>query len=484
MVNALVKLPVKFKRYSFLSKCRYCSFESAKLFKRYMETRVVFDGTDPYPWELSVLTMLAMLDGEYQNNEFTKKDALRLVSILRENQYYGCNVENVDLFFAHDIAAVQIKYQVDPFLLWERYVYFFTFVNPRLNMPNEMRRRIGISSAVVVETLLFVICAATCGRSFERVFEEFVHDAGTQPTKEFIDLLELLSLPRGEYSRKQREEIEIANNTGRGCVTARNLLEKYPFVVEGDITYLPNVYLGISALSVRMLSRITAGDNDFRSLVGKEVIESYVVEIIQKTNMYDSVRSEMSYKSEGKESLSPDVCIEHNGRVLFLETKLCQLNHNLRNLNRADHIAFIKRHVEYLSRFIKHIKERDKYLLKHYSEEDTYGLLVLYEDSFMFRFEIFEELKKYIKSEASEFEWVLSHIHIVGLYEIERFAYGRMDMFASLEEWKKDEKKRDDYFIPSGKGFRFEYSNFKKLLGKPAGAFAHLFVPNGARMCC
>ena len=473
--QALVELPVKFKRYSFLSKCRYCSWESTLLFKRWMESETVFDDKNPYPWELSVFTMLAMLDGEYQNNELYPKDAARLLAILRDNQYYDSNVENVERLFSHNIATVQSRYQMNIFLLRERYAYFFRFVNSSLNLPMIIKKKLGVSSDVIIEMLLLVICAATVGESFEKVLKEFALYANALPTNDFLNLLEHLSFTRSEYSKLQREKIKTENNSGRGCVSVANLLKERPFIIEGDITYLPNVYLGVFALTDRMLHRLTKEDNSLRSLVGKELIETYVANIIERACIYSGVKREVSYSSGGKESLSPDVCIEHNGKVLFLELKLCQSRLALRNLAKEEHEKLLARYVEYLDKFIKHIFERDKYLSAQYDKENTYGLLVLYEDSFIFRYQIFDKLRGVLDKEI-DFEWVRSHIHIVGLYEIEKFAYGRKDIFPFLEGWAKDKKKWDDYCIPCVEGFDFKCPDYEELLKDPSKALAHLFV--------
>ena len=474
--QALAKLPVEFKKYSFLSKCRYCSCESTLLFKRWVETGDVFDDKKPYPWELSVFTMLAMLDGEYQNNVLYPKDASRLLAILRDNQYYDCNVENVDRLFSHNIATVQSRYQMNILLLRERYTYFFRFVNSALNFPKIIKKKLGVSSDVIIEMLLLVICAATVGESFEKVLKDFTLYANTLPTNDFLNLLEQLSFTRSEYSKLQIVKIKTENNSGRGCVSVANLLEERPFIIEGDITYLTNVYLGVFALTDCMLHRLTKEDNSLRSLIGKELIETYVVNIIEKSRIYSDVKREVPYSSGGKESLSPDVCIEHNGKVLFLELKLCQPRLALRNLAKEEHEKLLARYVEYLDKFIKHISERDKYLSVQYDKENTYGLLVVYEDSFIFRYQIFDKLRGVLDKEEIDFGWVRSHIHIVGLYEIEKFAYGRKDIFPFLEGWVKDKKKWDDYCIPCVEGFDFKYPDYEELLKNPNKAFAHLFV--------
>lgn len=475
-IQALIKLPVKFKRYSFISKSCYCSYMSMSLFKNWMETGNIFDSKEPYPWELSVFTMLAMLDGEYQNNEMTQKEASRLLLILRKNQYGVCTVENVDKLFAYDVAMVQIKYQMNVFLLRERYVYFFSFVSSVLNMKEQIKKKVGVSSDVIIETLLLIICAANDGKLFEDILAKLVCCVGLKPTKDFLDLLKRFSLPRAEYARLQREKINIANNLGRGCVASYNLLERYPFIVEDNITYLPNMYLGMFALTDKLLNQITEGDNNLRSLIGKEVVESYVFNIIKKAGVYASVRHETMYGSGGKESRSPDVCVEHRGKVLFLELKLCQPSMALHNLEEKDSEKLIDRYVAYLLKFIKHISERDKYLMTKYDNDNVYGLLVLYEDSFIFRCYIFDKLKKSLKGEDIDPEWLRSNVHIVGLYEIERFAYSKKDMFQFLDEWKRDKKKKDDYFIPCEEEFNFRYPNFEELLKNPNKAFAHLFT--------
>lgn len=60
--------------------------------------------------------------------------------------------------------------------------------------------------------------------------------------------------------------------------------------------YIPSPYLIINAVTESMLNRITFQDNKLRRTIGKEVIESYLYDIISQLGTVTWISPEIEYK--------------------------------------------------------------------------------------------------------------------------------------------------------------------------------------------
>ena len=472
--KSIEKIPVRFKRFSFPSKCAYCSCKTRTLFSDWINGKSWEHA--PLPWDMSKFTMLAMLDGEYQYEIMDEKAAYRMLSQMNGIWQEISNQDNMDKILPHLIFEEQIKYQRNVFLLYERYFYFFQFDRARLSMPLEIKNKLGVTSEVVLELLFRCVLLATDDHEFFDFIKKIADNREKKFSGEGCRLIEALSLSREEFSRRQRESLKTVGNVDVNWLAATNLLEMYPCITELGKTYLPNLYFLFFALTDRMLNRLTKGDNNLRSLIGKEVLEQYVYDILQRSGCYSVITKEKQYKVNGKESLSPDICIEKDGEVLFLELKLNHPSQELKKLNSCDHASLIERYVDYIVKFIQHIREREKYLLTTYAARDVYALLVLFEDSMIFRSQILEQVKSHLDFKDVDSSWIYSNMHIVGLYEIEKLAYGSIDIFPLLRKWSHMENNWNDYSIPHEGRFAWKFQTKESICANPQNAFRHLFA--------
>ena len=461
--DTISHFPVRFKRFTFESKCMFCASYSSRLLCEKL-SGAQGDFSLPHPWELACFTMLAMLDGEYGSKKLSKGDAYQLLQFIRENFVEpGGDILRV---FAHDIAMIQIPFQRNLWLNLERYQYLFCFKNERLDMQTEFASRIGVSPESVFEFLLLIVSAVRQNQSILGMIRYLCVDLGGRLSKECCRLFETLSYERSEYSRLQRDRIKNASRLApdRGFFVSPNLLEERPLIRIAGRYYLPNLHLAVTALTSRMLNRLTNHNQALRRAIGKEAFESYVRDILKKGSVYDFVSGEIRYKLGHTESLSPDVIVSKGGQILFIDCKMSEPSLNLRIYEAGNDEGLILRYAEYIQKLLKQIDNRDAYIQRDFKDDSVFGLVVVMEDSYAMRGKIFAKLETMLPSVGQvRWRWIRSHVHIVGVCEIERFAANRWD-----SRW-------DDYSIPCDKEWKPVFDARDHLLQK-RNPFGHLLI--------
>lgn len=95
----------------------------------------------------------------------------------------------------------------------------------------------------------------------------------------------------------------------------------YPFISGKNFTYIPSPYLVINAVTESMLNRVTLNDNKIRRIIGKEVIEHYVYDIVKQLDTVTWISNEIEYFKGKDRVLSPDVIAAEDDKVIFYDTK-------------------------------------------------------------------------------------------------------------------------------------------------------------------
>ena len=85
-----------------------------------------------------------------------------------------------------------------------------------------------------------------------------------------------------------------------------------------------------------MLNRVTFKDDQIRRAIGKEVIESYVYEIVSQLSTVTWITQEFEYQKGGNSVLSSDVISAEGDKVIFYDTKSITPSLKLRKFDAAE----------------------------------------------------------------------------------------------------------------------------------------------------
>lgn len=446
------KFPVRFKRYSFLSKYSYCVRQSLASLRALIN--LDSSGKDPYTWEMASFAMLSMLMQELDvASELEEHEARKLVNFIRTNQWLVFDVP-VERWIPQTMIAQQYQFQMRPQILAERYHYFFTY---RHSEPEEdgtvfdvdeiIYKKVKVHGESLLDFFFLVLLSAVSNKPFDEMIPPIAAALKDGVRPPFYVLMKELSLTREEFQKVQQE---FNDKSTYGYFLSRNMLEENPFVKIGDKTYLPAAPFALTAVTNRMILRITAHDEKVRKLLGKHTMEGYVLSILKQSNCYDVVHAERTYCVKGEQRLSPDAMIVKDGEALVIDCKLSQPPFALRCLKDDDAQKMASRYGEYVAQVYRRIADLPIYEPTFVGErEKIFGLVVVFEDSFVARSRVYDLAYRELGNlKETDREFIRSHIHVIGLYELERYCYSHIDLFEAVANWAKERPTDGDCLLP------------------------------------
>ena len=212
-----------------------------------------------------------------------------------------------------------------------RYHYFFTFQNDRLDMRKVFFDKMGVNYEQLEEFAFLVFLG------FSKEAQDTIPPIELQKvlTKAFKDkdVLHLLSIEKEEY-RKQLFSLYADNIIDQYYGLKIQYL--YPFISGQDFTYVSSPYLVVNAVTESMLNRITLRDNKLRRAIGKEVIESYLYDIVGQLDTISWISPEIAYKKGKANLLTSDVIAAEGDAVIFYDTKAITPSLKLRKFDAAE----------------------------------------------------------------------------------------------------------------------------------------------------
>ena len=208
---------------------------------------------------------------------------------------------------------------------------------------------------------------------------------------------------------------------------------QFPFITEGDITYLPLPHLLYRATTSSLLYRLTENNQNLRSKIGKEVVETYLLQILTDSGAYEEVLPEKKYHVKGVEYSTPDVMVKNDSEYLFFESKSAVPSIGMRIFDSVAVDKYIKRLTEAIEQLYKQIKRfinRDYNFFRENTDasnvkEHTWGVVTILEDAYVSRILIYERFSQIadIPLESEEYQWVINHIKVLSLYDVEKYAF-------------------------------------------------------------
>ena len=275
------KILTTLRRYSFSEKMRIAN----KYSRQIMSPKGLLEPDSlagrPLPWDIETFVIFAVVAKEWQNNNFIGKNEKVFIEIINSIlEYCPPTLEKCkESFLFTDfylVLAGSVQYDIQeyyPYKLY-RHNFYFSFVNEKVNMPALFFKKFGCDYKDFMVFSTFLWCAYTSGANISQSIYDYW-------LSKYNICSNALSISRENFI-KQVEKFSETPDDYRYCLRPSY---SFPFVVEGNLTYLPLPHLLMRAVTSSLMFRITEKDNDLANLIGKEVLEPYLFKIIKESFM-------------------------------------------------------------------------------------------------------------------------------------------------------------------------------------------------------
>lgn len=201
-----------------------------------------------------------------------------------------------------------------------------------------------------------------------------------------------------------------------------------------------------------MLNRLTFKDNKLRRAIGKEVIESYLYDIIEQLDTVTWISRELSYKKGKDKLLTSDVIAAEVNKVIFYDTKAITPSLKLRKFDAVEIEKDIQIYAEDVIQIYNQIKNYLQGLFqldKSYSKDSIFGIVVVLEDTIVSRKKVYEKayeiLQETMMLSEVEKNYICSHIKVLSLRSIECMILQNTSLLPELTSQLDKPEKWCDY---------------------------------------
>ncbi|MDI3234239.1 hypothetical protein QK289_04400 [Exiguobacterium antarcticum] len=428
------------KRYDFANKMKISQLHSSKLLLPNGDLNTVKLKTEWLPWEIDTFAVQSILSiNEYQFKNFKinsyDKNFMRIMKEIRNSQF-GSSATHIKRDFLEEfllvIGLTQFPLQEDSILKYYRYRYIFNFKNELISMKSKLYKKFGLDYDHFIKFSVIT--------SF--IYSNHFLNLNTYSKEPFLflsaDILSHLTIDRNNFISHQNDY----SNESNLDVTSYNLLYKFPFIKHIEKVYLPLPHTVREAVTTSLLARLTEGDNSLRALVGKEIMESYLLHIMNINARFDEIKQEYKYTFKRNEKRTVDLMLRKKNQYILIDSKLMMPKQTLRNRENEDIIYTINRLRDSVKQVYLHATQRFNIEYKPFKLNETetrenidkdniFGIVVIFNDSFIRRNLIYSAVCKQLDIEinSKEYDYLLSHIKVLSLYEFEKMALGGYDLF-------------------------------------------------------
>lgn len=438
------RLPIVLKRYDFGAKMHIVQKNSMEIMN--INGIVGLDKlmSSHLPWELETFALLSISTGKEDDNQNFegvkgKKKFIEMMDAIRNYQHPKLfSEEEEDNLFDHFLIVTgltQFPIQEDVRYKTYRYQYMFSFRNEKIDMPAEFKLKFGASYQEFLDLGLILNLIFT-SKNYPGVLDYILI--------KYDQLIKNLVIERHEFNELQSK---VTTDTQQYLYGFKYYYQ-YPFISYNEKLYVPLPHLIMQTVTTSMLFRLTEGNNRFRNVFGKEVLENYILHIFKLTNQFDEVVADFRYQNKkgGKDTL--DAMTRKGDYCFLVDSKSMVPRLSLRNLTMEDKQHTAERLAEAVVQVYRHLTER---LNKEYSPftqnhdflpENIFGAVIIFEESYIRREVVVKKAANLLglKHESEEYRYLCSNIKILSLYSIERMVFEEQDIINKLIENRDSEK--------------------------------------------
>ena len=414
------------EKFTLESKLLVCQKYSSRIMSCSMVDMAKAYRENIMPWEIEAFAAYSIVyDNENATDTLDGETFANIITLIRNYWHSGLTeAENSGQYPEAFIMISSLQqFPVQGLFLQKlyRYHYFFTYQNENVDMRKVLLDKIGVSYEQLEEFafLTFVgfskeaqdaIPALRLNRALTKVFSD-------------NEVLSLLSIEKEDY---KKELFSLYQNNVIDQYYGLKIQYVYPFVSGKDFTYIPSPYLVINAVTESMLNRVTFKDDQIRRAIGKEVIESYVYEIVSQLSTVTWITQEFEYQKGGNSVLSSDVISAEGDKVIFYDTKSITPSLKLRKFDAAEIEKDIRIYAENVIQIYNQIKNYVQGLFqldKAYSKDNIFGIVVVLEDAVVSRKKVYDKVYALLQETDNltedEKNYICSHIKVLPLRVIE-----------------------------------------------------------------
>ena len=437
------KLLVILKRYLFAEKMRILQYFS----KQIMDINGIKSKNDqPMAWDLETFLLFAVKADEYQTKDFRGKNINQFIEMINciKNYQHPVLTSKVNTIKLADfllIALGSIQFDLQSFNIYKyyRYNYFFTYISKEVNMKEEFNNKFNVdyNSFLKLGSTLSFFCSLKVNLD-SKILQYIV--------LKYSKTTSLLMLSREEF----KQEIDKFSNNIDDYLYCVRPSYIYPFIEYNGIASLPLPHCVTRAITDSLLYRLTDSNEKLRTLFGKNVLEDYIFEIIDKSNLFDEVLKEKIYKKGHNNLKTSDVMCRKNNDYIFFESKSTVPYAKTRCLEEK----FINQEINKISvqlfkqiyldfKQIYNFFETDKNITFDYN--NCFGIVVLLEESYIRRELIYKDVAKKLNIDNNNeiYHWIINHIKVCNLYDIERYVFSNTNIIATLKKQIETDKPYD-----------------------------------------
>ena len=432
------------KRHNFSSKLNYCF----RISKDFIVIKDNFMKLKIFPWEIETYCLFAVMAKEWKDDDLKEKKFIEIINLIKDFNHpelESLNTEFIDRL-SIQLLLEQRESQEDKAILFYRYNYIFNFNNSNLDMNIEFSRKFNAEYKDFQELCLYINLLNLINYNNDNIISKQKIIAFFQ--EKYKKAFEQLTISRKDFITIQSEITRDIKDYKYGI----KLFFLYPFIGQEKNIYLPLPHVLTRATTKSLLFRLTQDNNELKARIGKEVYENYLFDILNKYSSYDELLTEQKY---GKpEKLTPDLLIRSKNQCVFVESKSIVPFANTRNLDKECINTPLERMSEGIVQLYKYLNfefKNSNYPFNSKTlilKENTYGVLVVFEDSYIRRNKIYDKaaINLGIKLHSKEYDYLCSNIKILSLYEFESLVFNKNDMFKILEKARNDKKTKFNYF--------------------------------------
>jgi hypothetical protein len=350
---------------------------------------------EPYNHELEMIAFNSVIvDNRLGFDELPLKWILSCTRFIRSQEFLTEQTKNYGVLkLISALGFTQFEGQQHFDQLYYRYNYLYNYQSGNVDMKTVFFNKFGISYEMLQRIVLhFQLWALMDKHNLNA--DQFLKQ---KLKKKYFSLLAFLIKKRDDFIEEYQD---ITANDDFFSFLDLNLLIKYPIIDYNNKLFIPYVPYIIYAITKTLMFRITEGDNQLRSLIGKNVIEGYVQNLLQKSNVTNklTIINEFYYENGKKSS---DFIVQSNTELLFIEVKFFNQGLKLRTFDQTFLEDVFNKISGYIFQVYRNFHYYSKGEMNHILKPNLYpvGIIVLYDDFLFIKDSIYDTALKMINHE-------------------------------------------------------------------------------------
>ena len=433
------QLPKLLKRIPFASKMQQCyalSYNSLDYLKLADKTHQ--KSNVPLPWAVETLALICINSIENPSCSANPKIHSQFVKMYNAvwNAVPNDMLKAGDDFFKFigaTFAQTQFGIQETSIIKYYRYHYIFNYEENGVSISSSFRKKFSASYWEFLQLCelimgFFSIKKPLNAALLSRLLSSKFQAVGKQ-----------LCITRDNYIAELRKMTNNSEDISKFLFCVRPSY-KYAFIENNGAWYFPLPHLLPINVTSSMLYGLTEGDESLRGLIGKPVLEEYLLSIVKASNVYDYVHGEIKYQRNGSESLSPDVIATIGNDFLFLDSKTFV---PLKDLRFFESGAYEKTKDRYAKNIIQLYNQvlsfsswyKDLSVSIPLDNDHIWCASVVHEDARLLDQEIYSAVNRQLNigDDSQKALWIKAHIRIISLYDAELYCFSSKNLIDGIK---------------------------------------------------